>query len=408
MDYNVAYKKLESLDVLGSCMGLDNMQRLLHACSNPQNKLKVVHVAGTNGKGSVVSYLESIAVVSGVQCGAYTSPALTDFKENIRVGGVQIGEADCAKLLGLLFDACQQMVACGYTHPTRFEVETALAFLYFVDKGCEIVFLETGLGGALDATHVVAKPICVVLSRIGFDHMQELGSNLKEITLAECGIFKRGVPVFTLIQEPDVIGVIECVCKKLSCSLAVAELYQGSLVSRANYARHNAGLAQAVAKHLGYAHRHIVEGLGYAHWFGRFSEVRFKEKNLTFILDGAHNISAVEALVESLNHNYPNQKYIFIVGIFKDKQVASMVQCIGSVAKKMVALGNKNNKRIMEAESLKNHALQYIQNVHAVLTPLEAVEIALEGASVQDVVVVCGSLSILADVYKEIINHGKD
>ena len=402
MDYNNAVQKLKNLDMLGSRLGLGVMRELMGRLGNPQDGLKIVHVAGTNGKGSVIAFLDSIAFAAGVISGAYTSPALVDFKENIRVNGIQIDEPAAAKLLNKIFAAADEMVQDGFNRPTRFETETALAFLYFEAKQTEIVFLEAGLGGRDDATNIIKNPILTVLTSISLDHTKILGDTVEKIAEVKAGIIKAGVPLVTALQQTGVRRVIENVCAEKNAALICSENHlpleeQAALMG---YKADNALTAALAAEQLGFTKMQILHGLKTAKWFGRLSEIHQKP---TVVVDGAHNEHAAKRLMESLTEKYACRKFIFIIGIFQDKDYQKMLQIVMPFAQKIILIDMPENKRLMRAEVLKTAAVQCHNAVYASRNPLDAVQYALAAASPADIIVAFGSLSIIKPVEEALI-----
>ncbi|MDY2726591.1 MAG: bifunctional folylpolyglutamate synthase/dihydrofolate synthase, partial [Anaerostipes faecalis] len=175
MNYKEAMDFISNINKFGSVLGLDNIRELLSRLGNPQNKLKVVHIAGTNGKGSILAYLAGVFRESGYRAGRYVSPASFSYEERFRINEENISQDDLCYYMEKIKKTSEEMVADGGNHPTMFEIETALSFLYFLDKKVDVVLLETGMGGRLDATNVVDRPICTVIASISYDHMQYLG-----------------------------------------------------------------------------------------------------------------------------------------------------------------------------------------------------------------------------------------
>ena len=208
MNYREAMEYIEQLKPLGSVMGLESIRSLCRRLGNPQNRLKFVHIAGTNGKGSVLSYISTVLQAAGYKVGRYISPAVLDYRERFQVDGRMITQSGLCKYLEAVRKAAQEMVEAGETHPTLFEVETAAAFLYFLDKGCDIVVLETGLGGSLDATNVIDTTVAAVFTSISMDHMEILGESLEQIALAKAGIIKNKCYVISAKQQPEVMKVL--------------------------------------------------------------------------------------------------------------------------------------------------------------------------------------------------------
>lgn len=223
MTYKEAREYIQTVSKTGSVLGLESIRNLMHELSDVQETLSVIHIAGTNGKGSTGTYLSAALMEAGYQVGRYTSPAVFSPLEVWQINGTNITEEEYANMVSQVKNACDILVSKGLPHPTVFEVETAMAFLWFSQKKCDYVLLETGMGGSTDATNVITKPICSVLTSISMDHMQFLGNSLEEIAEAKAGIIKKGCPVVTVKQKPDAMEVIEETAKKLDAKLLVAD-----------------------------------------------------------------------------------------------------------------------------------------------------------------------------------------
>jgi len=206
---------IEKCNALGSKPGLETIQKLLEKLDNPQDKIPVLHIAGTNGKGSVFAFVSSVLQEAGYRVGRYISPTISDYRERFQINGKMITKKDLFAQLDVIKPLCEEMETEGYRHPTSFEMETALSFSYFLEKKCDVVLLETGMGGAMDATNVVKEPVLTVFSSISMDHMEFLGDTLEKIAKEKCGIMKKGVPVVSYFQEPEAEHVIaQCAKEK--------------------------------------------------------------------------------------------------------------------------------------------------------------------------------------------------
>ncbi|MCL2847809.1 MAG: HD domain-containing protein [Firmicutes bacterium] len=418
--------ELNKLNKYGSKLGLDRIRELLNRLGNPQKQLRIVHIGGTNGKGSVVCYLESIAIASKIKCGAYTSPALSKFNENTRINDRWIEKTQAQKIYNKIIIECEKMVADGFEHPTRFEVETVIAFCHFAIEKCEIVFLEVGLGGELDATNIIENPILTLFTSISIDHIAEFGDSLQSVTKAECGIIKESVPVIiSPNQEEEVLEVIKQITTQKNSPLTIANLYEKPLKNKAIYAPINAGLAQATAEILGFNNKAIKKGINKANWLGRFSIItlctgsKFRrflrafwfgiESNFPikpiFILDGAHNETAIEALTKTLKKEYDNKKITAIVSINSDKNADKMLEMLSKTAHKIICLGDENNKRLLSVETLETTAKTHFSIVEKAITPLDAVIKAKQASSKKDIIVATGSLSHLSNVSNAYVLH---
>lgn len=208
MNYREAMEYIEELKPLGSVMGLETMRQLCARLGDPQEKLKFVHIAGTNGKGSTLAYISTVMQTAGYRVGRYLSPTVREYRERFQVDGRIITQSGLCNYLEPVKEAAEAMAAEGFAHPTLFEVETAVAFLWFRDKACDLVVLETGLGGALDATNIVDNTLAAVFSSISMDHMEILGETLEEIAAAKAGIIKNKCYVISVKQTPEVMKVL--------------------------------------------------------------------------------------------------------------------------------------------------------------------------------------------------------
>ena len=223
MKYAEALDFMEQIGKYGIVPGLEGIRELCRRLGDPQRELRFVHVACTNGKGSVCAYMSAVLQCGGYRVGKYTSPAVLDWREEIQVNGSYIAKAAVGRYMEQLKAVCGEMAAEGRPHPTPFEVKTAMAFLYFRDKKCDIVVMETGMGGLLDATNVVEDTCVAVLTSVSMDHMGFLGKTLPEIAAQKAGIIKRGCHVVTAVQEPEVMEVLAGRAAALGCPLTVAD-----------------------------------------------------------------------------------------------------------------------------------------------------------------------------------------
>lgn len=298
MNYQEARAFLDEVGKSGSVLGLEGMKELLRRLGNPQDKLKFIHISGTNGKGSELAFLSEILTKSGYRTGRYISPTLYSYRERIQVDKEMIDRDSLAKLTTKAKEAIDGMLSDGLQSPTVFEVETAISFLYFVEKQCDIVVLETGLGGTLDATNVVTTTVLEVIASIGMDHMMFLGNTLGEIAKNKAGIIKPGTLVVSAKQEPEAEAVVKEVCKEKNATLSIVnpeeikEVHYGyetqsfsykewkdiKISLAGTYQIKNAALAlEAVEalRSLGYqlSEETVRKGMEEATWRGRFSVI---------------------------------------------------------------------------------------------------------------------------------------
>ncbi len=422
MDYREARVYLENVTKYGSVLGLENMKELLKRLSNPQDELKFIHIAGTNGKGSVLAYVSTVLTEAGYCVGRYISPTLFSYRERIQVNGVCIEKKSLARWVTQIRDAVEQMTKEGKAHPTVFEIETALSFLYFKEKKCDIVVLETGMGGLLDATNVVKTTVAEIITSISLDHLGILGSNLKEIAQNKAGIIKPETAVITTRQEKEAMEVIESACRERRCSLyvtdleTVGEIHYGYDRQTFDYKQYrqleislggsyqvlNAVLAVEALeqlRHLGYpvTEEQLRAGMRKTQWRGRFTVLR---KNPVFVIDGAHNRDAARVLRQSIDLYFPDKKVFYIMGMFRDKEYEEVLRQTADRAEHIFTIETPDNARALPASELARAAKKYNTNVEAADTIEDAVEETMHMAGKDDVILAFGSLSFLGQVTK--------
>ena len=349
--------------------GFSRTQALLDALGNPEKKLKYVHVAGTNGKGSVSSCLASILSAAGYKTGLYTSPYVVCWNERVQVCGEYISDAELREAVSVIRPAAEAMEDA----PTQFEVETALALWYFAHVKCDIAVLEVGMGGAWDSTNVIPAPEAAVLCAIGLDHTGVLGSTLGEIAGVKSGIIKPGCTVASYGSGDEAEAVIAARCAELGCPIkrpdfsSLVSLRPGLEGCRFDYGRYkdlfvplagtyqprNAALAVTAAELLAgrgwnITETSIREGLAAVRWPGRFEILR---RDPIFILDGSHNPHGMTATVESLRTYFGGKKLWFVVGVMADKDVTGIADLLGPLAAGFAAV-EPPNPRAMKPVSL--------------------------------------------------------
>ena len=224
MSYKETLEYIESLNQYGSVLGLGNMLRLCEKLDHPEQKSKYIHIAGTNGKGSTSAYVAHMLMAAGYRVGRYISPTITDYRERFQIGNRMITQKDLCAYVERIKNVCEEMVMEGHPHPTPFEVETALCFLYFAEKECDFVVLEVGMGGETDATNVIPAPTACVWTSISMDHMHFLGKNLAAIASVKSGIAKEGALLISCKQEPEAEQVLLAKAEQVGGSLVVADV----------------------------------------------------------------------------------------------------------------------------------------------------------------------------------------
>jgi dihydrofolate synthase / folylpolyglutamate synthase len=323
--YNAAIAWLFGTQNRGVKLGLENVYRLLADMGNPQNELRFIHVAGTNGKGSVCAMADSICRFAGLRSGLFTSPHLIRFNERIQVNGVPID--DDAIVRGI------QRVRAHIDeerHPTFFEITTALALDYFRAQRVDLVVLETGLGGRLDATNVV-RPLVSVLTSIDLDHQHWLGDSLSKIAAEKGGIIKPGTPVLSGPQFPEVRAALEQIAASRSAPITFAETpIKGLPVGlQGSHQRMNAAIAKAALAQAGVQVSPVAlaKGLAQVYWPGRFQRIDDQ-----MILDGAHNPAAIARLIQTWNECVAQECASILFGGLRDKDLETMIATLSPLA----------------------------------------------------------------------------
>ncbi|MCF0145812.1 MAG: bifunctional folylpolyglutamate synthase/dihydrofolate synthase [Eubacterium sp.] len=352
--------------------GLGAVRNLLERLGNPQDKLKYIHVAGTNGKGSTSAFLDSILRASGYHTGLYTSPYLEEFTERIRLDGRNISEEELIAYTERVKLAVESMEADGMNIPTIFEIVTSVAFLYYSEQPCDIVVLEVGMGGRLDATNIIREAEISVITVIDLDHVEYLGDTIGKIAYEKAGIIKDGGRVVVFPQEPEAMSVFETVCRERSAELL--KLDENSITSGENslegqtfsfalpdlkitllgeHQRINASAAVLAALTISdrwqkITEESIREGLLHAKWPGRLELI---SRNPYILLDGAHNPNGIRMLAENLRLYFPGKKIRFVFGVLADKDYESMIGDLVSCAECFYTV-TPDSERALDAERL--------------------------------------------------------
>lgn len=322
MTYQESLAWLYSTQQFGIKLGLENTERLLEGRGNPHDGLRILHVAGTNGKGSVCAMLDAILRRAGHRTGLYTSPHLIEFRERIRVDGRMIPREAVAEGLTRIRD-----LSSGWDHsPTFFEITTVLALEYFAASGCDYVVLETGMGGRLDATNAVT-PVVSVITPVAMDHAEWLGDTIAAIAGEKAGIIKPGVPAVSAPQKPEAAEVLQA--RAGGALTMVTEPWAGGLPLEGEHQKWNAAVAVAALEAAGICpSRDVVEdGLGSVRWPARFQRV-----GPNIVVDGAHNPHAVESLVKVWKGAFPGKKAVVIFGALLDKDYEQMITGLAEIA----------------------------------------------------------------------------
>jgi dihydrofolate synthase/folylpolyglutamate synthase len=421
--YKEALDWIHSRLQFGIKPGLERMEWMLNELGNPHKKIACVHIAGTNGKGSTVTYMRTILQEAGYTIGTFTSPYIETFNERISVNGTPISDEDITYLVQMVKPAVDKLEQTNLGAATEFEIITVMAFYYFgFVQACDVVLLETGLGGRYDSTNVV-HPLLSVITTIGHDHMHILGETLAAIAGEKAGIIKHSVPVITGVSQPEAVEVIlaEASSQKAPVyqlhtdftSRYIASSEEGEVFSftsekdswerliismKGEHQVHNASLALRGVLYLRDHHRfnitnqHIEKGLRQAFWLGRFEIVASKPD---VILDGAHNPEGVNGLVKTLETHYGDRRITVLFTALGDKQVEGMIAALEGIANQMI-FTTFDFPRAASPELLAVYSKQPIIYHNW----KEAIEEAYGRLTQEDVFVITGSLYFIAEVRK--------
>lgn len=429
MDYIEAREYVKDAAKKGSVLGLENMKRLMKELDNVQDKIKTVHIAGTNGKGSTLAYISEILKKAGYKVGKYTSPAVFDYREMFLVNSEYISKGMYAKCIEKIKKAIDKMKSEGLETPTAFEIETALAFLCFYEEKCDIALIETGMGGDLDATNVINNTLLSIIAPISLDHMQFLGDSIGEIARHKSGIIKKNSAVVIASQTNEANSVIKEYAKKqkalvINCKNAYNIRFWEDKTTFDYTLSSEKTMCNITTKMLGdfqpenivtaietvdylrkkgfeISDENILMGINDAIWHGRFEKI---SENPLIYFDGGHNPAAAKHIKKSLEIYFTNRKIVYIIGVLADKDYNSVLKITGAFADKIITI-TPNNARALSGEELRIIADRYNNNTECA----ESVEDAICKASLyikdeDGVIIVFGSLSYLREV-KEIIKN---
>lgn len=426
-----ALKYLEELRVLGSNYGLERTERLLELLGNPQKKLKLIHIAGTNGKGSTSSILGKVLIEHGYKVGFFNSPHLEEIEETIRINDDNIAEEELVNLLEEIKPYVNKIVEEGYKHPTEFEVLTCVMFLYLYRQKVDFGVIEVGLGGRLDSTNVIT-PILSIITSISLDHTNILGNTVEEITSEKVGIIKENIPVITCKQKDKVINIIKSKALLTNSKLTIVDSNNFNLLEIVNddipYQRVSINFnnnkytldLSLLGKHqiinlslaikaleelqrLNYINIEInklYKGVKSIKWKGRLEVLK---KNPYIVIDGAHNIAGIEFLKRNIEEYFKYQKLYLILGILNDKNVEEMVKVIAPLATEVYTV-TPNSIRAASANELKEIVLRYNNNCIAFDDYDKVIQLSLSKASKDDLIIASGSLYMIGEIRKILTN----
>ena len=399
MTYSEAIEFLHGLQTFGANFGLENTTKLAARAGDPQNQLRFIHVAGTNGKGSTCAMLESIYHTAGLRVGLYTSPHLVSFRERIQINRQLIHETDVARLV----DQLRELSGAEVGAITFFEFITVLALRHFAEQRCDLVIWETGLGGRLDATNIVT-PLASVITNVQFDHQQWLGDTLPKIAAEKAGIIKPRVPVITATNAPEALAVIRDQANACAAPLTIVTTADASTESAATiplpllgqHQRLNAALALATVKTMTamipVRDETMVEGLRRVEWAGRLQFI--ERPGQTVLLDGAHNVAGAEALRAAWQNCFADRRATLLLGVLRDKDWSKFCSVLAPLAERIL-LTPVPSERTATPRELAEVCRQV--NPHAAVMVTESLNDALTMAASDSFVVVTGSLYLVGE-----------
>lgn len=419
LTYEEAMEFLKQASKKGMVLGLSVMEELLKKLGNPEKELSIVHIAGTNGKGSILAYLEQIFLSAGYHTGRYVSPALGDYEERFLIDGKAISKDKIGRFAGQVKKAVEEMKQEGQVLPTVFEIETAMAFLCFREAGVSPVLLETGLGGKQDATNVIEKPLLSIIASVSMDHMNVLGDHLSMIAEEKAGIIKENCD--TLLypgNAPEVKEVIRKTCEAKKSSLheidikEISVLEEGEEESLFTYRKGqelriclpgyhqilNAAVAVEAAeilkKYFLIDERHIAEGLLHTRWKARLQKVNCHPD---IYLDGAHNEDAAKQLADFIRKHFSGKRVIGVMGVLADKEYDKVASHVLPLMDKVATI-TPDNARALSGEVLADTAGKYCPDVVCIGEARNAMEWIRQEAGQEDTAVIFGSLSFMNQI----------
>lgn len=430
MNYIEAIEYIQNTSKYGNNTGTKRVEKILDILGNPHKKLKCIHIAGTNGKGSITSMITSILIESGFKVGMYTSPYIEEFEERIQINRENISKNDLAYYTTIVSKAIEEIVSLGYGYPTEFEIITCIMFLYYSKKEIDYAVIEVGLGGKSDSTNVI-KPLVSVITSISYDHVSILGNTIEEIAYEKAGIIKENVPVILYPQKEGAYKVIEKTCKEKGSKLIQIDenlmhhisndafnksyqllqintnkdKYKVKLSLLGSHQRMNCAVTIYTIEELmnigiKITKEDIITGLSNVKWPGRLEMLK---KSPLVVIDGAHNLDGIIKLKESVKQYFRYKKLVLIIGILSDKDVEKMVESITLISDKVIAV-TPNSYRGKTSEELIKIIENYNENCEALGDYKEAYMKALSYCDKEDMILICGSLYMIGDMRKIIMN----
>lgn len=432
MNYEEAIAYIHSTYRFGSKLGLENIRFLLKLMGNPQSELRFIHIAGTNGKGSTAAFINEVLMEEGYNVGLFTSPYLEVFNERIRLNGNCIENSDLATCTELVQRKVEKMLTLGMPHPTEFEIVTAIAMDFYKRQKADFVILEVGMGGRLDSTNIIERPLISVITPIALDHTDYLGDTLEKIAYEKAGIIKRKSVVVSAPQKVEALDVIEKIVESQQACLLVADpelitVKESSIKgtrfdvifpdeSFANLEIHLAGDHQVMNAHLALTalkamkdhlnmvlHREsIYKGFKGARWAGRLEVV---SEDPLIVIDGAHNVHGAKSLTKAIGQYLGGKKIVALIGVLADKDFAGILDELAPCLDRAITTV-PDSPRALTAENLAEELLK--RNLPAKPIPIiaDALRAAIEELQPDEVLISFGSLYLIGQV-RTLINADK-
>ncbi len=418
MNYEEALEYIQGTKTFGSKLGLDRIKMLVDLLGNPEKGLQVIHVAGTNGKGSTIAFMSSVLCQAGYKVGIYTSPGLYNFNDRIKINQREIDNESVGEITGRIKEKIEVMLAQGFEHPTEFEIMTALALVYFKEQECDLVILEVGLGGRLDSTNVIKAPLLSVITPIDFDHMDVLGDTIELIAKEKAGILKKGTSLILSPQREEAEVVILKRAERLDIPVhkvdfsSINPIYwdtdmQCFSVDQEEYKTSILGLHQTQNALLAIEALYALETLGVrvpqdalkkglvmARWPARFEIL---SKDPLIVIDGAHNQQGVQILKENLEAYFKDKEIIFIMGVMRDKNYIEMIRELKPLMHKVYTV-TPNSSRALSAVELQKVLEDEGIDAKACLGITPALESSLKDIGENQIVCAFGSLYFMGEL----------
>lgn len=424
MNYEESLDFIHSTYKFGSKLGLDNITKLTELLGNPQDSYKIIHIAGTNGKGSTSNMIHDILVSSGYKTGLFISPYLEEFTERIQINKIHIDKESLSRITSLVKEKIDIMINDGFNHPTEFELVTAIGFKYFEEQKIDFLVLEVGLGGRFDATNVVKNTLVSIITSISYDHMQYLGDTLEKIAFEKAGIIKENSQVVIYPQSDNIKDVIKEQAKLKNSTVyevdiknvekikgdisgqkfkylktdvfSLPELKINLLGEHQLYNAITALRALEIIRQLGYniTEKSIEEGFSSCHFAGRFEIIN---KEPIIVLDGGHNINGIEYFSKAVNEYFGNKKIILFYGMLEDKNPNDVIDYLICLSKEIYTL-TPNNPRAMSSNDMANLIRQHSDIKVTPIQKYDEILDIIKSFGKKEVIAFVGSLYMIGDV----------